>query len=83
VNVEVEDLEGIGHSDRHLPVEKATPQLRRLIACFPPRRPRFDPRSSYVGIVVVKVALASTSVSPANFYTTDCSILIIYHPGLV
>jgi hypothetical protein len=25
----------------------------------------------------------STSVSPANLHPTDCSILIIYHPGLV
>jgi hypothetical protein len=25
----------------------------------------------------------STSVSPANIHSTDCSIIIIYHPGLV
>jgi hypothetical protein len=25
----------------------------------------------------------STSVSPANSHSTDCSTLIIYHPGLV
>jgi hypothetical protein len=25
----------------------------------------------------------STSVFPANFHSTDCSTLIIYHPGLV
>jgi hypothetical protein len=29
----------------------------KLVAVFPPRRPRFDPRSFYVGFVVDKVAL--------------------------
>jgi hypothetical protein len=39
-----------------------------------------------VGFVVDKVALVSpsTSVSPANFHSTDFStITITYHPGLV
>jgi hypothetical protein len=33
------------------------PQLRRLVAGFPPRRPEFQPRSGHVGFVVDKVAL--------------------------
>jgi hypothetical protein len=44
------------------------------------------PRSGHVGFMVDKLALGmftpSTSVSPANFHSTNCSILI-YHPGLV
>jgi hypothetical protein len=35
----------------------AVPQLKRLVAGFPPRRPRFDPRSGHLGFVVGKVAL--------------------------
>jgi hypothetical protein len=35
----------------------AAQQLRPLVAAFPPRLPGFDPTSSYVGFVVVKVAL--------------------------
>jgi hypothetical protein len=66
---------------------KAVPQLRRLVAGFPPRRPGLEPRSGHVGFVVDEVALGqvfpSTSVSPANFHSTDCSILTIYHPGMV
>jgi hypothetical protein len=43
---------------------------------------------SCVRFVVNKVALgqvfSSISVSPANSYSTECSIfIIIYHPGLV
>jgi hypothetical protein len=36
---------------------EAVPYLRRLVAGFPPRLPRFDPRSGHVGFVVDKVAL--------------------------
>jgi hypothetical protein len=40
-----------------------------------------------VGFVVDKVALgqvfSDTSVSPANPHSTNCSIIIIDHPGLV
>jgi hypothetical protein len=32
-------------------------KLRRLVAGFPPRRPRFESRSGYVGFVVGKEAL--------------------------
>jgi hypothetical protein len=35
----------------------AAPQLKRLVAGFPPRRPGFDPGSGQVGYVVDKVAL--------------------------
>jgi hypothetical protein len=37
--------------------EGAVPQLKRLVAGFPPRRPGFDPRSGHVGFVVDKVTL--------------------------
>jgi hypothetical protein len=36
---------------------KAAPQLKRLVADFPPRRPRFGLGSAHVGFVVDKVAL--------------------------
>jgi hypothetical protein len=36
---------------------QAAPQLKRLVAGFPSRRPGFDPMSSQVGFVVDKVAL--------------------------
>jgi hypothetical protein len=32
-------------------------KLKRLVAGFPPRRPRFEPGSGHVGFVVDKVAL--------------------------
>jgi hypothetical protein len=35
----------------------ATPQLRRLVAGFLPRRPEFDPWSGDMGLMVDKVAL--------------------------
>jgi hypothetical protein len=36
---------------------KAVPELKRLVAGFPSRRPGFDPRSGHVGFVVNTVAL--------------------------
>jgi hypothetical protein len=44
--------------------------------------------SGNVGFVVVKVALGrfsqSTSASPANSHSTDCTMyIVIYYPGLV
>jgi hypothetical protein len=46
-------------------------------------RPGFEPGSHHVGSLVDKVACSpSTSVSPANSHSTDCST-IIYHLGLV
>jgi hypothetical protein len=63
---------------------KVVSYLRRLVAGFPPRRPRFEPGSGHVGFVVDKVHWGkfspSFSVSPANLYSTDCStITTIYH----
>jgi hypothetical protein len=36
---------------------EAVPQLRRLVAAFPPRQPGFKLRPGHVGFVVDKVAL--------------------------
>jgi hypothetical protein len=57
-------------------------------SCNPTARPGFDPGSGQVGFVVVKVALGrispSTSVSPDNLHSTNCStITLTYHLGLV
>jgi hypothetical protein len=64
------------------------PYLRRLLAGFPPRRPR-----SISGQVMWDLWWTkwhwgrfspSTSVSPANFHSTNCStVTLIYHLGLV
>jgi hypothetical protein len=51
-----------------------------------PRRPGFNPSSGHVGFAVIKWHWGrfspSTSVSPANSHSTECSIFI-YHEGLV
>jgi hypothetical protein len=65
-------------------MERAAP----LAAGFLPQRPGFEPSSGHVGFVVDKVALGrfspSTSVSPANLHSTNCStIILIYHLGFV
>jgi hypothetical protein len=63
-------------------VPKAAPQLRLLVAGFPPLRLGFDPGSGQVGFVVDKVALGQ--VSPANLHSTNCStITVTYHLRLV
>jgi hypothetical protein len=63
------------------------PQLRRLVAAFPPRQPGFDPRSSHVGFVVDKVTgagfLQIRKVSLAYSLSTNFSTLIICYPGHV
>jgi hypothetical protein len=41
---------------KYLPV-KTMPQLRQLVASFPPRQPRFEPGPGHVGFVVDKAAL--------------------------
>jgi hypothetical protein len=77
------------HSKQHMNntsiTDEAVPQLRRLVAGFPPRRPRFEPRSGHVRCVVEKWHWGrfspTTSGSPANYNSTDCSKLIVYHPG--
>jgi hypothetical protein len=65
------------------------PYLRRLVFCFPQRRPEFEPGSGNVRFVVEKNGAGrrfspSTSVTPAK-HSTDCFTLIIiyHHPGLV
>jgi hypothetical protein len=45
---------------------RAVPWLKRLVAGLSPQRPGFAPGSIHVGFVVEKVALGSSSVSPAN-----------------
>jgi hypothetical protein len=59
---------------------KAVPQLKRLVAC-----PGSIPVQ--VGFVVDEVTLEQFIldylVFPASSHSTDCSTLIIYHPGLV
>jgi hypothetical protein len=59
----------------------AAPQLKRLVAGFPPRRPEFQPGYSHVGFVVDKVALGrfspSISVSLANLHSTNFSTITI------
>jgi hypothetical protein len=41
----------------HLLLYETVPQLRLLVACFPPRRPGVEPRSRHMGFVVHKVAM--------------------------
>jgi hypothetical protein len=50
----VEQQMDMGHKEGY---KRAAPQLKRLVAGFPPRRPGFKPGSSHVGFVVDKVAL--------------------------
>jgi hypothetical protein len=66
----------------------AVTQLRRLVAGFPPRRPKFDPGSGHAGFVVDEVSLGQVFseyfVSPASLHSTNYfTITIIYHLGLV
>jgi hypothetical protein len=61
----------------------AVTQLRRLVSGLPPKLPGFDTWSGHVGFVVDKMAPGqvspSTSLSPTNFHSTNCSVLI-NHP---
>jgi hypothetical protein len=43
--------------------ERAVPYLTRLVAGFPPQRPRFDPRPGHVGFMVGNVALGPVTVA--------------------
>jgi hypothetical protein len=54
--------------------ELAVPQLRQLVAGFPPWRHGFEPTSLHE-IFVVKKAVPT--------HSTDCSTLTIYHSQLV
>jgi hypothetical protein len=57
------------------PSTEAAPQLKQLVAGFPPRRPGFVPGSGQVGFVVR--FSPSTSVSPAILHSIKFSILTI------
>jgi hypothetical protein len=46
---------------------ETVPQLRRLVACFQPRRPRFDSRLGRVGFVVGRVALGQVFCEDFGF----------------
>jgi hypothetical protein len=46
---------------------RAVPQLRWLVAGFPMRRPRFDPRSFYVGFLVDEMALGQVFFEYLDF----------------
>jgi hypothetical protein len=48
------------------------PQLRRLVAGFPPWRPGFDHRSGHVGFVVDKVALRQVF---SEYFGFSCQFL--------
>jgi hypothetical protein len=62
-------------------------RLRRLVSGFPQQRTGFDARSGHVEFVVDEVKLGrfspSTSVSPANFHSTDYSTLMSSGAGTV
>jgi hypothetical protein len=63
---------------------KAVPQLKRLVADFPLRRPKIEPGSGHVGFVVDKAALGQVFSEyfgfPWQSSFTNCStITIIYH----
>jgi hypothetical protein len=65
---------------------KAVPQLKRLVAGFPPRRPRFEPGSSHVGFLVDKVALGQVFSEYFGFpYQSSLHQILHphYHPGQV
>jgi hypothetical protein len=56
--------------------------LKRLVAGFP-----LESGSGHVGFVVDKVALGRVTSEyfhfPVDSHSTDCSTIIVYHPGLV
>jgi hypothetical protein len=54
--------------------------LKRLVAGFPPRRPRFDPVSGQVGFVVDKVALGLFYSEYFGFPCQSLFYRIILHP---
>jgi hypothetical protein len=68
-------------STRNLPKGKgrAVPQLKRLVAGFPPRRPGFDPGSGQVGFVVDKVALGRVS---SEYFGFPCQSSVGLQPPL-
>jgi hypothetical protein len=69
--------------------QQAAPQLKRLVAGFPPRRPGFKTGSSHVGFVVDEVALGQVFSEyfgfpcQSSFHQFFSTITLTYHPGLV
>jgi hypothetical protein len=57
----------------------APPQLKRLVAGFPPRRPGFDPGSGQVGFVVNKVALGRVFSEYFGFPCQSSFHQILHH----
>jgi hypothetical protein len=53
---------------------EATPQLKRLVAAFPPRRPGVKPGSGQVGFVVNKVALEQVF---SEYFGFPCQFFIL------
>jgi hypothetical protein len=65
---------------------KAAPELKRLVAGFPPRRPGLKPGSGQVGFVVDKVALGQVSSEYFGFPCLSSFHQILHHhnhPGQV
>jgi hypothetical protein len=67
------------------PNNKALPELKRLVAGFPPRRPGFELTSGHVGFVVNIAALGQAFSKYFGFpcETFHCLIHTHHHPGLV
>jgi hypothetical protein len=66
--------------------DKASPQLKRLVSGFPPRRPRFKPGSGQVGFEVDKVALGQVFSEYFGFPCQFSFHQILHrhnHPGQV
>jgi hypothetical protein len=66
--------------------DMVVPQLRWLVAGFPPRRPGFEPRSGRVGYVVDKVALGQVIFEYLGFpchFSFHRHLYIHHQPGLV
>jgi hypothetical protein len=51
--------------------DREVPQLRRLVASFPSRRPWFEPRTGQVGFVVDKMTLAQSLQEYFSFPATQ------------
>jgi hypothetical protein len=59
--------------------DKAAPQLKRLVAGFPPQRPGFDPGSGQAGFVVDKVALGHVFSEYFGFPCQSSFHQILHH----
>jgi hypothetical protein len=66
------------HSKIKVTWREVVPQLRRLLAGFPPRRPGFEPSSRYVGYLVDKVALGQVFSEYFEFPCQFSSHLLLH-----